>query len=124
MSCGKKASYAETYLKETIRKIVGPRRNLLNVHNRASFGVFSAVTVTELTGGQRCSLKLRPRSAKTPSKPETVGDIKNVKYSYKGSFLKGGNRFVNQEIPRLYFKLLPCFECRMLFLGYFPASVV
>ena len=35
------------------RKIVGPRRNLLNVHNRVSFGDFSAVMVTELTGGEK-----------------------------------------------------------------------
>lgn len=58
------------------RKIVGPRRNLLNVHNRVSFGDFSAVMVTELTGGEKGSWKLRLRSVKTPSKPETVGGRK------------------------------------------------
>lgn len=43
----------ETYLKEMTRKIVGPRRNLLNVHNRESFGDFCPVMVTELTGGEK-----------------------------------------------------------------------
>jgi hypothetical protein len=58
------------------KKIVGPRRNLLNVHNRVSFGDFSAVMVTELTGGEKDSWKLRLGSAKTPSKPKTVGGRK------------------------------------------------
>lgn len=84
MSCGKKASYTKTYLKKRTRKIVGPRRNLLNVHNHVSFGVFSVVVVTELTGGEKGSWKLRPRSVKTPSKPETVDGRKMLSTCTKG----------------------------------------
>jgi hypothetical protein len=68
------------------RKIVGPRRNLLNVHNSVSFGDFSAVMVTEFTGGERGSWKLRLRSVKTTLKPENGRWQKNCKY--KGTFLK------------------------------------
>ena len=66
--------------------IAGPRRNLFNVHNRVSFGVFSVVMGTELTGGEKGSWKLKTQVSKDTV--ETGGGMwqKNVKY--KGSFLR------------------------------------